>query len=368
MLLGVGVRLKTSIFDGNVDYLQILDENSRMDEALLPKEVDDKKLVEMYKQMMLARAFDAKVLSLQRQGRAVTYAPLLGEEATQIGSALAMGEKDVFVPAFRQHGVYIARGTPLELLLTYWRGYEEGCMVPKNVRGMPVIVPVATQMPHAAGIAFAQKYLKTDAAVVAYVGDGGTSEGNFYEALNFAGVWKAPLVTIIENNQWAISVPRQNQTASKTLAQKAIAAGVPCIQVDGNDVLAVYKATRDALASSGDGPSVIECVTYRMGIHTTADDPTKYRDQAEVDYWQKRDPLLRVKNYLTHKGVWNDKAESETVVEQARAINAAVANAEKFKPDPKEMFKHIYSFMPQTLQEEMDAAVAANYWQGEQLG
>lgn len=360
--------MESVAFEGDVKYMQILDENSNVDDSLLPKEIDNAKLIDMYKWMVFARALDAKVLSLQRQGRAVTYAPLLGEEATQIGSALAMRKDDIFVPAFRQHGVYLARGLPLDLLFIYWRGYEEGGAIPKNVKGMPVIVPVATQMPHAAGIAFAQTYLKTGAGVVAYVGDGGTSEGDFYEALNFAGVWKAPLVTIIENNQWAISVPRQKQTAAKTLAQKAIAAGVPCIQVDGNDVLAVYKATKEALESSANGPTVIECVTYRMGIHTTADDPTKYRDQAEVDFWKKRDPILRMKNYIMKKGIWNDKMEGDLVVDQARAINAAVASAEQFKPDPKSMFQHVYSYIPETLQQELDASIAAKFWQGDTTG
>ncbi len=351
------------IFDGTVEYLQILDENGKIDDSLVPHEIDDLKIVEMYKSMMLARQLDAKVLSLQRQGRAVTYAPLLGEEATQIGSAFAMRQDDIFVPAFRQHGVYLARGLPAELLFLYWRGYEEGCAIPNNVHAMPVIVPVATQVPHAAGIAYAQKYMKKDVAVVAYVGDGGTSEGDFYEAINFAGVWKAPLVTIIENNQWAISMPRQKQTAAQTLAQKAIAAGIPGIQVDGNDVIAVYKATRDAIERAKEGPTVIECVTYRMSLHTTADDPTKYRSQAEVDFWQKRDPMLRVKNYMLNRKIWSDDIESKVAAELSKSINDAVDRAEQYKADPRSMFQNLYSFIPDVLQEELDDAVSANFWQ-----
>ncbi|MDE1860866.1 MAG: pyruvate dehydrogenase (acetyl-transferring) E1 component subunit alpha [Candidatus Micrarchaeota archaeon] len=353
------------VFSDNVNYIQILDENGVIDESLRPKEIDDKELVEMYKKMFLARQYDAKQLSLQRQGRAVTYAPLIGEEATQIGSAMAMRPNDMFVPAFRQHGVYITRGMPLETLFIYWRGYEEGDAVPKDVRGYSNIVPVSTQMPHAVGIAYAQKYKKNDVAVISYIGDGGTSEGDFYEALNFAGVFKVPLVSIIENNQWAISVPREKQSAAPTLAQKAIAAGIRGVQVDGNDVLAVYEATREAIENAKNGPTVIECITYRLSIHTTADDPTKYRTDSEVEAWKQRDPLLRVKKYLMAKQLWGEDLEQKAASENAKLLDEAVEKAEQFKPDPKTMFTNVYSYMPRVLQDELDAAEDNNYWQGE---
>ncbi len=356
--------LETSVFSGEVKYLQIIDENGNADKNLFPNDIDDSKITEMYKLMLYARAMDAKVLSLQRQGRAVTYAPLLGEEATQIGSASAMRKDDLFVPAFRQHGVYITRGLPLEYLFIYWRGYEEGNAYPKSVGGTPIAVPVATQMPHSSGLAFAQKYLGKDSAVVAYVGDGGTSEGDFYEALNFAGVWRAPLVVIIENNQWAISEPRKNQTAAQTLAQKAFAAGIPSIQVDGNDVVAVYKATKEAIENAKYGPTVIECITYRMGIHTTADDPTKYRPDSEVEFWKARDPIDRIRKYLTAKGLWNGDLEKKANDEQAKEIDDAVDRAEAFKDDPQSMFKNVYSLVPEVLQDELDDAVKNNFWQG----
>jgi len=316
----------------------------------------------MYKYMLFARALDAKMLSLQRQGRMATYAPLIGEEATQIGSAYALRNQDVFVPNFRQHGVFLVRNFPLENFFTYWKGYEEGGKVPENFNGTAVAVPVATQVPHAAGIAFALKYKNKDAVVIAYVGDGGTSEGDFYEALNFAGVWKAPLVTIIENNQWAISVPRSKQTMAQTLAQKAIAAGIKGMQVDGNDVIAVYKATADAIANIKNGPTLIECVTYRMSMHTTADDPTKYRSDDEVAEWQSKDPIARVKAYLTRKHLWSDEMEKQTTDEQIKKIDAAVDKAEQFKPDPASMFENVYSFMPDQLKEEFDEATAAKFW------
>ncbi len=350
------------VFEGSVDNLQILDENGGVDVALLPSYLDDAKIVEMYKLMCFARALDAKVLSLQRQGRAATYAPLLGQEATQIGSAMAMRKDDLFVPNFRQHGVFLARGMPIDIMVLGWKGFEEGNVIPKEVGGFPMIIPVSTQMPHAAGIAFAQKYLKKDVAVVAYVGDGGTSEGDFYEALNFAGVFKVPLVAIIENNQWAISVPRNRQSAAQTLAQKGIAAGINVLQVDGNDVMAVYKAVKDAIDNSRNGPTLIECVTYRMSMHTTSDDPTRYRSDDDVDAWKKKDPIARVRIYLNNKKLWNDALESKMQEEQKKKIDDAVDKAEKFVPDPKSIFEHVYSFMPQTLKEEMDYAVGSNFF------
>lgn len=354
------------VFNGSVNYLQVMDELGQIDTTLFPSDLTDSYIVEMYKNMCYARALDAKVLSLQRQGRAVTYGPLLGEEATQIGSAMAMGKDDYFVPNFRQHGVFLVRGLSLETFFLYWKGYEEGGMIPKEVKGLPYIVPVASQMPHAAGLAYAQKYKKTGSAVLTYVGDGGTSEGDFYETLNFAGVFKLPLVAIIENNQWAISVPRKSQTASETLAQKGIAAGMNVVQVDGNDVIAVYKAVRDAIDLSSTGPALIECVTYRMSMHTTADDPTKYRSDDEVALWKTKDPILRVKLYLTKKGLWNDDLESKMQEEQKKLIDAAVEKAEAFKPDPKSIFEHVYSFIPETLKEEMDDAVNSNFYAQEQ--
>jgi len=350
------------VFDCSVNYLQIMDELGQIDNTIFPEDLKDEQIIEMYKNMCFARAVDAKALSLQRQGRAVTYGPLIGEEATQIGSAMAMRGGDYFVPNFRQHGVFLVRGMPLDLFFLYWKGYEEGSAIPTEVRGLPYIVPVASQMPHAAGLAYAQKYKKTTDAVVTYVGDGGTSEGDFYETLNFAGVFKIPLVTIIENNQWAISVPRAKQTAAQTLAQKGIAAGIDVVQVDGNDVIAVYKATKNALDRAKDGPSLIECVTYRMSMHTTADDPTKYRDEDQVALWKTRDPIIRVKLYLARKGLWGDEKEKAMEEEQKKIIDDAVEKAENFKPDPKSIFEHVYSYIPDTLKEEMDDAIQSEFY------
>ena len=351
------------VFDGGINYLQIMDELGQIDTTLFPEDLSDAQIVEMYKNMSFARALDAKVLSLQRQGRAATYGPLLGEEATQIGSAMAMRDGDYFVPNFRQHGVFLVRGMPLELFFLYWKGYEEGNEIPTEVRGLPYIVPVASQLPHAAGLAYAMKYKKKDSAVITYVGDGGSSEGDFYETINFAGVMKIPLVTIIENNQWAISVPRSKQSAAQTLAQKGIAAGIDSLQVDGNDVIAVYKAVKDALAKNA--PTLIECVTYRMSMHTTADDPTKYRDEDEVAMWKTKDPINRVKLYLSKRNLWNDALEKGMQDEHKKLIDEAVEKAEAFKPDPRNLFEHVYSYVPDTLKEELDDAIGSNFYMKE---
>ena len=358
----VGVFLISKAYEGSIDYFQVMDEGGNIDQSLFPKDVDDSKMVSMYKYMLLTRALDAKILSLQRQGRAATYAPSLGEEAVHIGCAFAMRKQDFFVPNFRQHGMYVVRGFPLDRFILYWKGFEEGDAVPQGFNGLSVSVPVGSQMPQGAGIAYAFKYKKRDAVAIAFVGDGGTSEGDFYESMNFGGVFKLPLIGLIENNQWAISMPRNKQTASKTLAQKGIAAGIACVQVDGNDMLAVYKAVQDAIANAKNGPTLIEAVTYRMGMHTTSDDPTKYRPDADAEAWRKKDPIVRVRAYLTKKGLWNDVMEQQANEEQLKQIDEAVAKAEAFKPDPKSMFENVYSFMPEVLKQEEDAAEAANFW------
>ncbi|MCL5430319.1 MAG: pyruvate dehydrogenase (acetyl-transferring) E1 component subunit alpha [Candidatus Marsarchaeota archaeon] len=354
--------MEKRVFDGSINYIQIMDENGNVDENLRPKELTDGIILQMYKYMSLTRALDAKMLSLQRQGRAATYGPSLGEEAAQVGSAMAMGPKDFFVPNFRQHGTYITRGMPLDALILYWKGYEEGIMPARKINAIPYIVPVSTQLLHAVGLAYSQLYQNTGASVITFVGDGGTSEGNFYESMNFAGILKAPVAIIIENNQWAISEPRSRQTVAPTLAQKAIAAGIPGVQVDGNDVLAVYKVVRDALTNAKNGPTLIECITYRMSMHTTADDPTKYRPDADVEKWKPRDPILRVGNYLRKKALWDDSKQSAMEEEHRQTIDAAVEKAEQFKKDPKSMFENIYATMPAMLKEEEDAAVSAQFW------
>ena len=355
--------MQKQVFEGKIEYMQILDETGQVDMSLFPTSLNDEKIILMYKYMSLSRALDAKALSLQRQGRLATYAPLLGQEATQVGTALAMRQDDFFIPNFRQHGVFVAREASLKNFFLAWKGFEEGNKIEGKATSLAPSVPVGTQIPHAVGVALAQKYKKTGLAAVAFIGDGGTSEGDFYEGMNFAGIMKVPLVIIIENNEWAISVPRKMQTAAETLAQKALAAGIRGMQVDGNDVIAVYKAVEDALAGISNGPVVIECLTYRMGMHTTSDDPSKYRPDAEVEAWKPRDPILRLKKYLNAKGLWDDAKEKAMSDEHTQKIEQALEEAEKFKPNPKDMLTNIYSFTPEGLEAEMKEAEDMNFWQ-----
>jgi pyruvate dehydrogenase E1 component alpha subunit len=322
----------------SISYLQILDENGNVDKELEPK-LKKEELIRLYRAMFLGREVDQRMLKLQRQGRIGTFGPSGGQEAAHCAPAFAMTDKDWFVGAFREVGARLLRGEPITQPLLFHNGYEEGNRLTDGKRDLPISIIVASQTLEAVGIAYAMKYRgETDSAVVTIFGDGGTSQGDFHEAMNFAAVWKVPVIFICQNNQWAISLPRSKQTSSKTLAQKAIAYAMPGIQVDGNDALAMYKATKDALdrAHAGEGPTFIEAVTYRMMMHTTSDDPTKYRLEAEVEEWRKRDPITRFRIYLEKKGIWDDAQQKKLEEDIKNEIDAAVRDFEAmkdFKPD-----------------------------------
>jgi len=260
----------------NVTRLEVLDPLGNADKALLPPHSNDE-IRKMYEYLILSRAFDERALSLQREGRIGTYPSILGQEATQVGSALALAKEDWVFPSFREMGVHITLGYPIPLLFRYWAGDERGLRTPDALNIFPVCVSVGTHLPHAVGAALAARIRGDRIAVAAYFGDGATSKGDFHEGLNMAGVFGLPVVFICQNNQWSISLPVKRQTAAKTLAQKAWAYGFEGIQVDGNDVFAVYHATRNALekARQGGGPTFIECLTYRLADHTTADDASR---------------------------------------------------------------------------------------------
>lgn len=345
---------RKKILELSVDWLSILDPEGNADESLEP-DLDKGTLEKIYRTMVLTRLFDDKALKLQRQGRMYTFGASLGQEATTVGSAFALNPDDWFFPAFREQGAQIARGIPIKLLYIYWMGSEDAYvgMPPKN---FTIAIPVATQILHAVGAAWAAKIKKEKIASIVYFGDGATSEGDFHEGMNFAGVFKTPTVFICQNNQYAISLPRERQTASKTLAQKALAYGFEGIQVDGNDALAVYSATKAALekARSGGGPTLIECFTYRMGAHTTSDDPTKYRQTAEVEEWKKKDPIKRFQIYLAKKGIWSQDYEDKLTKELTAEIEKAVEEAEAYKPRVESIFKYVYAEMPPNLKEQMD--------------
>src|SRR5499425_2714559 len=335
-----------------VDYLSILDAEGTLDASLDPRLSGDE-LKRLYRSMLLGRRLDERMVRLQRQGRIGTFAPTKGQGAAQIGRIFTLRPTDWMVPSFRETAAMIWRGWPIETLLLFFAGHLEGGQPALDQHDLPIAIPVSTQLPHAVGLAYAAQYRQDDVVVMVYFGDGATSEGDFHEAMNFAGVWHLPIVFVCQNNQWAISVPFKKQTHSRTIAQKALAYGIPGIQVDGNDVLAVYAASREAVerARAGDGPTLIEAVTYRLGVHTTADDPTKYRTAEEVAEWERKDPLTRFAAYLKKKRLLEDGLEAKVDEE----IAAAVARFEATAPaDPLVMFDHVYAELPPELKAQRE--------------
>ncbi|KYC53240.1 MAG: transketolase [Candidatus Methanofastidiosum methylothiophilum] len=334
---------------------QIIDSNGKL--VGLDPNLDEKLLKEMYWWMVYARMADDKALKLQRQGRIGTFPPTTGQEATQVGSGLATDKEDWIFPAFRELGTYLLRGIPLEKMFLYFMGDVRGNIIPENVRNLPMYVPVSTQIPQAVGAAYGMKLSNKKNAVVCFFGDGATSKGDFSEGLNFAGIFNTPNVFICQNNQWAISVPRKKQTASKTIAQKAIAYGFPGILVDGNDVLAMYLATKEALerAKSGDGPTLIEAYTYRLRMHTTADDPTRYRTDEELKEWEQRDPITRFRIYLESLGIWSKEWQKELETKAEDMIKKAIEKAENIEElKPEDLFSYMYLEMNPSLTEQLD--------------
>jgi len=339
-----------------VRYLQILDENGKCDEKLKPK-LSPKQIRDMYKAMVLGRVFDDKMLSLQRQGRIGTFAQIRGQEASNVASAYAMGKEDWLFPSFRENAALILKGIPMENIMLYFGGDERGSIIPEGVNCFTTAVPVGTQTLHAVGFAISCKLKKEKKVSLVYFGDGATSEGDTNEAMNFAGVFKAPIVFICQNNQWAISFPRERQTAAETLAQRAIAFGFNGIQVDGNDVFAVYKATKEAIdnARKGKGPTFIECFTYRMANHTTSDDAKKYRTDREVSKWKKKDPIDRLRKYMEKKRFWSKNDEEKLLKEVEKEVSDAVEKFEKVgKPDVENIFKYTFKDMPVNLKEQLE--------------
>src|SRR3990172_1047435 len=335
---------KTIIERSETQFLQVINEKGEADASLMPSlgEADFKRFFET---MLLARAFNNRALSLQREGRIGTYASIWGQEASQIGSALAFNNDDWIFPTFRESGVFVAKGYPMWMLYRYWAGDERGMQIPPEFNLFPMSVPVGTQIPHATGAAWAMKLKGHKKVAAVYFGDGGSSKGDFYEGLNFAGVNKVPAVFLCQNNQWAISVPRSRQTAAKTIAQKAAAFGFEGVQVDGNDIAAVYKVTKDAVdkARSGGGPTLIECFTYRLHAHTTADAASRDRTKGEGDEWTHRDPLLRLKLFMEKKGRWTEEYGKEADKKAAEEVDGAIKEAESYgAPDPADIIGYTY--------------------------
>jgi pyruvate dehydrogenase E1 component alpha subunit len=339
-----------------VDYLSILDEKGHLDKSLEP-DIPEELLLKIHRVMLLTRRFDERLLNLQRQGRIGTFAPVKGQEASQLGAVALLQPSDWMVPAFRETAAMLWRGTTMESIVVYYAGYDEGSRIGDNQNDLPIAIPVASQLLHAVGLGWSIAYRRKDDVVMTFFGDGATSEGDFHEAMNFAGVYQTPVIFVCQNNHWAISVPRSKQTRSKTLAQKALAYGIPGVQIDGNDLLAVYAAAKESVdrARSGGGPTMIECVTYRLLMHTTADDPKRYRSDEEVEPWMKRDPIPRFQGYLKGKGLLSDKQietiEAEIMAEIQTAVDRAEEQA-KSLGNPLDMFNHTFADLPPTLQEQ----------------
>jgi pyruvate dehydrogenase E1 component alpha subunit len=343
----------TGTFDpAKGERLEILAPDGRLLRPdLLPALTTDD-LRRVYRLMTLTREADRKALALQRQGRLGTFASSLGHEACQVGSAFGLRTADWVFPYFRDMGLYLTVGYPLATYYHYWMGNEAGFRTPDGLNLFPFAIPVASQIPHAVGAALAAKRMGRTAAVLTTFGDGATSEGDFHEGLNFAGVERAPVVFVCYNNQWAISTPVSRQTGSTSIARKADAYGFPGLIVDGNDVLAMIAAVGEALdrARSGGGPTLIEAVTYRMGHHTTSDDASRYRTREEVEAWERRDPIARFRAYLAAQGAWDEDFEKLLRAELEARIETAVAEAEK-KPAAslEDLFAFTYKEMPVRL-------------------
>jgi 2-oxoisovalerate dehydrogenase E1 component alpha subunit len=344
----------------HIGYTQYLGANGEPVQPLPAFARDPAAMLPLYRAMVLTRAFDTKAVALQRTGKLGTFASSVGQEAIGVGIASAMLPEDVLFPSYRDHAAQLLRGVTMTESLLYWGGDERGSDFSVPRADFPNCVPIGTQLCHAAGAAYAFRLRQEPRVAVAICGDGSTSKGDFYEAMNMAGVWQAPLVIVINNNQWAISVPRSRQSAAQTLAQKAIAAGIDGLQVDGNDVIAMHHVVHAALAKArrGDGPTLVEALSYRLGDHTTADDATRYRESEVLSEQWQYEPLLRLRTYLTRMNVW-DKAQDEQLgraclaqVEQAVEAYLAVA-----PPDTAAMFDHLYETLPLAMREQLAMAL-----------
>lgn len=338
----------TKIATFTIERVSILDEQGNLDKELEPK-ISNDDLKKMYYCMVLSRAFDEKCINLQRQGKIGTYAPSKGHEAIQVGTAFALDKKDWIFPAYRDSCALLARGLPVKQLIQYWAGSEFGNDTSKDRNNFPISISVGTQLLHAVGVAYASKYRGDKVVALTYFGDGATSEGDAHEAFNFAGAWKTPTIFICQNNQYAISVSRKLQTAAQTIAQKAIAYGIKGIQVDGNDILAVYKVAKEAIeeARKGNVPSLIECETYRIAPHTTSDDPTKYIPKEILEEWNKKDPLVRFEKYLKAKKIYTDsdfqKLKEKAAEQVKQETDEGLAS---IRDEPSDLFDYVYEQQP----------------------
>lgn len=341
------------------EMFQILNEEGEIvNKDAEPKLADDQ-LIELMSRMVYTRILDQRSISLNRQGRLGFYAPTAGQEASQLASHFALEKEDFILPGYRDVPQMIYHGLPLSMAFLWSRGHFHGNRIPEGVNVFPPQIIIGAQYIQAAGVALGFQKRGTKAVAMTYTGDGGTSQGDFYEGINFAGAFNSPAIFIIQNNQFAISTPRSVQTAAKTLAQKGVAAGIPSIRVDGMDALAVYAVTKEARerAINGEGPTLIETHCYRYGPHTMAgDDPTRYRTSETDSEWEKRDPLIRFRKYLEAKGIWNEEKENEIIEKAKEDIKEAIKVADAA---PKQKVSDFITIMnrgelPSNLQEQLD--------------
>ncbi len=359
---------ESTVIEKKSAMLQILDNEGNCRKELEP-DLPEELLLHMYRTMATVRKFEEISMGLQRQGRIGFYIGAAGQEACSVGSTAALKKDDWIFPAYREPGALLLRGeTVLQLFHQLFGNaldYNKGRQMPNhfNSREKNVVTPsspIATQLPHAVGMAMAAKVMKRKDIAMTFFGDGATSENDFHSGMNFAGVFRAPVIFLCQNNGYAISLPTSRQTASETLAHKAIAYGIPSERVDGNDVLAVYSATARAVerARKGNGPTMIEAITYRLGPHSSSDDPTKYRESSEVEEWKKKDPIRRMSGYLRKKGLLDQESDRKLLDEIDREIRTAAKKAEATpKPSIESMFENVYSELTWNLREQMEEAV-----------
>lgn len=337
---------------------QIMNEEGQIVNEQAMPDLSDEQLKELMRRMVYTRVLDQRSISLNRQGRLGFYAPTAGQEASQLGSQFALEKEDWILPGYRDVPQLIWHGLPLYKAFLFSRGHYVGNQMPEGVNALPPQIIIAAQIIQATGVAFGLKKRGKKAVAITYTGDGGSSEGDFYEGMNFAGAYKAPAIFVVQNNRFAISTPVEKQTATQTIAQKAIAVGIPGIQVDGMDILAVYAAVKAARerAINGEGPTLIETLTYRYGPHTMAgDDPTRYRTDDLNNEWEKKDPIVRFRRFLESKGLWS-KEEEDSVVEQAKEdIKAAIKKTDETpKQKVTDLIDIMYETLPRNLQEQRE--------------
>ena len=352
------LKRTNDVIEEQFQTFQILDEDGNVvNEEAMP-ELSDDELKELMTRMVYTRILDQRSIALNRQGRLGFYAPTAGQEASQLGTQFALEKEDFILPGYRDVPQLIWHGLPLYKAFLFSRGHYEGNQMPEGVNAFSPQIIIGAQYVQAAGVALGMKKRNKNAVAITYTGDGGTSQGDFYEGINSAGAYSTPAIFVVQNNFFAISTPVEKQTAAKTLAQKAVAAGIEGIQVDGMDVLAVYAATKEARerAVKGEGPTLIETLTYRYGPHTMAgDDPTRYRTEDLDSEWEKKDPLVRFRKFLEAKGIWSEEEENEVIERAKEEIKVAIKEADSVpRQKVTDLINNMYEELPFNLKEQYE--------------